>query len=396
MTGSVGGASAAMSCRGNRFTDEENAYQVFLPGLPTGRFVVNTVFLHADIRARPHRVEDFRDTLAQHALLPDVIALGAYRMSHVWAVTLKDSEAVTKMLSVGEMLVKESRCLVIEPTNQDVRLKLHWLRHNVPDEDVRAAFAPYGKVTEIARERWRVRGVLEKGSTTRLITLKLKAGVKLDDLPHQLNVSGELALVVVPGRPPLCLRCRNTGHIRKECRVPRCGACRRFCHEDGQCASTYASIAGPGTSEHSAELLMDEADAEDAARETGQPTTRDGPTWTRLTKQGAKTSTAVAADVPVQRDLPTEPVSTQKEATGAFAENPDNVGPDNSEAMDSNHEAAGLIAGKRPHEESVGEKPQVGAGADEPPSKCPGVRRSSLKPRSNFAAETRQAEKPPP
>ncbi|KAK8780088.1 hypothetical protein V5799_018572 [Amblyomma americanum] len=88
---------------------------------------------------------------------------------------------------------------------------------------------------------------------------------------------------------------------------------------------------------------MDEADAEDAARETGQPATRDGPTLTRLTKQGAKTSTAVAADVPVKRDLPTKPVSTQKEAAGAVAENPDNVGPDSSEAMDSSQEAAGLI-----------------------------------------------------
>ncbi|KAK8772315.1 hypothetical protein V5799_024442 [Amblyomma americanum] len=141
---------------------------------------------------------------------------------------------------------------------------------------------------------------------------------------------------------------------------------------------------------------MDEADAEDVARETGQPATRDGPAWTRLTKQGAKTSTAVAADVPVQRDLPTETVSTQKEATGAVAENPDNVGPDSSEAMDFNQEAAGLIAVKRSHEESVGEKPQEGAGTDEPPSKSPGILRSSLTPRPKFAAETRQTGKTPP
>ncbi|XP_049518726.1 uncharacterized protein LOC125943446 [Dermacentor silvarum] len=322
MTGSVGAASAAMSGRGNRATEEESTYPVVLPGLPTGRFVVNTVFLHADIRARPYRVEDFRDTLSQHELLADVVALGAYRMSHVWAVTLKDSEAVTKIVSVGELLVKGNRCLVIDPANQDVRLKLHWLLHNVPDEDVRAAFAPYGKVTEVSRERWRVRGVSEKGSTTRLVTLKLKAGVKLDDLPHQLNVSGELALVVVPGRPPLCLRCRNTAHIRKDCRVPRCGACRRFGHEDGQCARTYASIAGPGTSEDSSELLMDEADAEEAARETGQPATRDGPTLTPLTKHSATTSNAVAAAVEVQREVQPESEGKLEDTTTVSAKLP--------------------------------------------------------------------------
>ncbi|XP_049519128.1 uncharacterized protein LOC125943702 [Dermacentor silvarum] len=245
--------------------------------------------------ARPYRVEDFRYTLAQHELLGEVIALGAYRMSHVWAVALKDSEAVTKIVSVGELPVKGNRCLVNDPANQDVRLKLHWLLHNVPDEDVRAAFASYGKVTEVSRDRWRVRGMSEKGSTTRLVTLKLKAGVKLDDLPHQLNVSGEVALVVVPGRPLLCLRCRNTGHIRKDCRVPRCGACPRFGQEDGQCARTYASIAGPGTIEDSSELLNDEADAVEAARETAQPATRDKPTLRPLTKQSATTSNAVTA-----------------------------------------------------------------------------------------------------
>ncbi|XP_037562304.1 uncharacterized protein LOC119441764 [Dermacentor silvarum] len=75
---------------------------------------------HEEERARPYPVEDFRDTLAQHELLADVIALGAYRMSHVGAVTLKDSEAVTKIVSVGELLVKGNRCLVIDPANQDV------------------------------------------------------------------------------------------------------------------------------------------------------------------------------------------------------------------------------------------------------------------------------------
>ncbi|XP_077491932.1 uncharacterized protein LOC144102568 [Amblyomma americanum] len=271
-------------------SEQESTYQVVLPGLPTGRYVLNTVFLHVDITARPYRVEDFRDALAQHSSLPDIIALGAYCMSHVWAVTFKEPEGVKKIAGIGELSVKEQRCLVIDLANQDVRLKLHWLLYNVPDEDVRVAFASYGKVSEVARECWRVHGVLEKGSTTRLITLKLKAGVNLDDLPYQLNVGGELVLVGVPGRPPLCLRCRGTGHIRKECRVPRCGACRRFGHEDGQCARTYASIAGPGNSEDSTELLMDEAGAEEAARATGQVLAQKAPALTPLSKKSATTT----------------------------------------------------------------------------------------------------------
>lgn len=205
---SVGAATAAQAGRGNRLEAKgDSEYQVILPQLPTGRIVSNTVFLHGDVKARPFRVEDFRDMLARVGMLPDVIALGAYQINHVWAATFKNAEATKKMLAAGEQEVKGRRCLVIDPQDHQVRLKLHWLLHGVEDEDVRAAFATFGKVIEISKERWRVQGVLDKGSTTRVVTLKLKSGVTLEDLPHQIRVAGELALLVAPGRPMQCLRC---------------------------------------------------------------------------------------------------------------------------------------------------------------------------------------------
>ncbi|KAH6920005.1 hypothetical protein HPB50_029007 [Hyalomma asiaticum] len=39
------------------------------------------------------------------------------------------------------------------------------------------------------RERWRVSGVSEKGSTTRVLSLKLKAAVTIEDVPHQEKVT---------------------------------------------------------------------------------------------------------------------------------------------------------------------------------------------------------------
>ncbi|XP_077527934.1 uncharacterized protein LOC144139474 [Haemaphysalis longicornis] len=233
--------------------------------LPTGRCVLNTIFLHADVRARPYRVEDFRDTLARLELLPEVLALGAYQMNHVWALTFRDESGVKRMLAATDVKVKERRCLVIDPANQDVRMKLHWILYNVPDDEVRAALLPYGRVVDIGRERWRVKGMNEKGSTTRSVTLRLNAGVRLDDLPHELRVAGGQALVVVPGRAPQCLRCSGTGHMRRDCKVPRCTVCRRFGHEATQCVRTYAHVTGPVGDADAAENRMDEEEAEAAA-----------------------------------------------------------------------------------------------------------------------------------
>ncbi|KAH7978549.1 hypothetical protein HPB49_005843 [Dermacentor silvarum] len=92
--------------RGNRFlADDTLDYQV-LPSLPTGASVANTVFLPGDLKARPYRVEDFRDMLVHLGVLPEVIALGAFQMNYVWALTFKSAESTKKMVGIREVRVK--------------------------------------------------------------------------------------------------------------------------------------------------------------------------------------------------------------------------------------------------------------------------------------------------
>ncbi|CAN7985468.1 unnamed protein product [Ixodes hexagonus] len=119
-------------------------------------------------------------------------------MNHVWAVTFKTPEGKRKALVAGDLVVKGRRCLVIDPCNRDFRVKLHWLLFHVPDDEARVALSPYGKVVEVGTEKWRVQGVMGCGSMTRTAVIRLKPGVSLDDLPHQLKIAGGPALVVVP------------------------------------------------------------------------------------------------------------------------------------------------------------------------------------------------------
>ncbi|XP_077506470.1 uncharacterized protein LOC144115840 [Amblyomma americanum] len=199
-------------------------------------------------------------------------------MNHVWAVTLKDEEREKEILQGEAFDVKEHRCVVIDPSNQGVRLKLYWLLHGMRDNDVRSALAPFGKVTDIAKNKWKVSGCVDKASTTHSVTLKLNAGLTIEDLPPQLRVAEVVALVYVHGRAPLCLRWRGTGHIRRECRVSRCGICRRFDHDETQCVRTYGSVAGPARKDEMAEHLMDEVDAAEATREGSiEGTSKDTP-----------------------------------------------------------------------------------------------------------------------
>uniref|UniRef100_A0A6B0VA87 CCHC-type domain-containing protein n=1 Tax=Ixodes ricinus TaxID=34613 RepID=A0A6B0VA87_IXORI len=261
---SVGAVTAADS-RGISAESSSQGYRIVLPPLPKGVHALNSVFLHADITARPYRIEDFKAGLEKAGVLGEIAACGSFQMNHVWMVTLKTPLAKKKLVDAASFEAKGRRCVVIDPEKAEVRLKLHWIPFHLLDETVKKALEPYGKVEDVARETWRVGGFEGVQSTTRVARLTLREGVTLEKLPHQLRLPGCTALVLAPGRAPLCLRCRRTGHIRRECRVPRCESCRRFGHLRDDCKKTYADVANGGPEDDALELLMDQDEAEDAA-----------------------------------------------------------------------------------------------------------------------------------
>ncbi|XP_049520622.1 uncharacterized protein LOC125944302 [Dermacentor silvarum] len=265
MEGSSRTATAADVGRGAPCSALPKDYRVILPPLPTGEGQRRAVVLHCDVTGRPYRIDDFRKPLKDAGIIQQVGGIGAYQMSHVWLLNLKTDEAKQALLDAGPLLVKNRPCLIIDPARQELRIKLHWVAFDVTSETIRRAFREYGEVKEVISDRWKAEDFAGAESTTRLVRLFLREGVTPDRVPHQMRLGSGTALVVVPGRAPLCLRCHNTGHIRRECRVPRCAACRAFGHEQANCTRSYARVASAGGDVDRSEMLMDEEEAESVA-----------------------------------------------------------------------------------------------------------------------------------
>ncbi|CAN7943666.1 unnamed protein product [Ixodes hexagonus] len=244
-------------------------YRVVLPPLLSGIFAVDTVFLHCDVTGRPYRLDHFRTELERLGVM-EIAAIGAYQMNHLWMLTLHTAAAKQRLAEARELSVKEKRCLVLDPDNSEVRLKVHWVPFHVPDDALFKGFERYGKVQEITRETWRTEGFQGIQSDTRMVRFGLKQGVTIDSLPHQLKVCGGGVLVLVPGRAPLCLRCNTRGHIRKDCRAPWCQQCHRVGHASEDCVRTYATVTGDRSTDDVQDLEIDEEEAEDTARKESQ------------------------------------------------------------------------------------------------------------------------------
>ncbi|KAM7297632.1 hypothetical protein ISCGN_022783 [Ixodes scapularis] len=243
-------------------------YAVVLPPLSTGVSMKCSLVLHCDTSGRPYRAEDFVRPLEQAGLLPDVAGLGVYQMNHVWLLKLRSPEAKEKLLSAGTIEVKGKCCLVIDPNRREIRVKIHWVAFDAPLDAIRRAFEPYGVFKEVVRDVWKINGLLNAESTTLTVVMTLRQDLSEDSLPHQLRFFGGMVLVVVPGRAPICLRCRCKGHVRRDCKTPRCTECRGFGHVDKDCAKTYAGAAAKNGGNDVNDMVMDEAEAEEAASST--------------------------------------------------------------------------------------------------------------------------------
>lgn len=137
-------------------------------------------------------------------------------------------------------------------------------------------------------------------STIRRVHIELKKDVGVADLPHQLHMSDCQVLLCVPGRPPICLRCKQLGHIRKQCRTPWCPTCRRFGHDPDDCVALYASRLRAKDPEGDVSHSMDT----DVPAEVLHPSTADAPRIVATEDASVVQAPSTEAEVRSQSESP--------------------------------------------------------------------------------------------
>ncbi|KAG0433334.1 hypothetical protein HPB47_020018 [Ixodes persulcatus] len=200
-------------------------------------------------------------------VLQELASAGAYQMNHVWMLWLHSPAAKQRLVEAKDLRVKGGRCLVFDPVSMKVRVKLHWVPYHVPNCQVRKELERFGKVADISRDHFRENGFENVQTNTRIVRMKLKDGINVDDMTQEIRVEGCKVLVLVPGRAPLCLRCRRKGHIRRACCVPQCTEC----HQLGLKGTDFAHERKDLEAN---DWQMDEAEADAATGEMGPQTSK--------------------------------------------------------------------------------------------------------------------------
>ena len=124
--------------------------------------------------------------------------------------------------------------------NQEREITIHWAPDFIPNELIAEHFNQNYTVTSINKDKDQY-GFF---NGNRKITLE---SAEINSIPHLDTIANHQILITTPGRPPLCLKCHQTGHIRQNCLTPFCRHCNIFGHNTENCIPSYATTVRQNT-----------------------------------------------------------------------------------------------------------------------------------------------------
>ncbi|KAL3856798.1 hypothetical protein ACJMK2_011515 [Sinanodonta woodiana] len=178
------------------------------------RFDVNlSPFLDTDIYERTVRVEgriSREEALKRlhHVGITTRDIEGMYREGEnsPWNAVLHSKDQASNITAEG---IKYLAKMIID-------LRVHWLPLYIHDDIIQEVLAPFGKVLEVTRDKT----LLDKDTLTlngtRIVKLETTE-FDMKNIPHIVSLGQCGLLITMKGRPPICLRCRQSGHLRKDC-----------------------------------------------------------------------------------------------------------------------------------------------------------------------------------
>ena len=222
---------------------------------------VGVIYLTAVLDSEGKELPRAAVTRAVIAVVDVDSVLAMMKRSRNWEVTFTTVEALDAFIALRQLKVEGGQGATIDirrlaekgpggriawcrPTRM---VRVHWLPVYIPDEVVRDLLSPL-KVLGITPEKSSTEGFYNGVRRLRV------EGAGVDNLPHVVTVryAGESfpCLLTVPGRPPMCFRCRQIGHLRGECGL-QVGAGGSYAERVAGVRKTAAEGKGaatPGTS----------------------------------------------------------------------------------------------------------------------------------------------------
>ena len=162
--------------------------------------------------------DDVFRALDQAGLNPDDIG-GLYKVSSTdfsYSLYVSNEDVKKRLTDLKVIGSGKGQFGVVCLTEQTVKLKIHWLPLYYSNRLLKAIFCDYGDVLDVSMCKSSYAHVCALNGM-REVLLKTDE-IHKQRIPHLVKLSsGQSILITMQGRPPLCLKCNEIGHTRKDC-----------------------------------------------------------------------------------------------------------------------------------------------------------------------------------
>ena len=131
-----------------------------------------------------------------------------------WHVTLQDQDCVSRVTE-ADLSGLERRVYIERCDRRTLRCRIQWLPVWIQLTAVINFLKQFGKVISCDRETETAEGITFANGAIKVVMEITEENYSA--FPHIDTIAGRKCLFSVAGRPPLCLKCREPGHTRKEC-----------------------------------------------------------------------------------------------------------------------------------------------------------------------------------
>lgn len=190
---------------------------------------VNQIMITAESRADFMSVSNqfFANFLAERIdVAKEVIHFQKNFMKKSFCVKLKSELAVSKVIQTQKVKIKGKNFTIQSSSDMSFWLTVHWANPDLPDEAIKKAISPYGKIISMFRPKYDS-GPL-KGVEMGTRRIKLDPVRKGRYVPNFITFNDETVMFTYPGMNPECRKCAQDTHKFQDCQAIYCDNCKGF------------------------------------------------------------------------------------------------------------------------------------------------------------------------
>jgi len=181
--------------------------------------------------------------------IEDLQAMGTVGNPYIWQLTFRSVRDCQKFVDVGNFTIQSHQVEVMLLTNCQFTCVLHSVPFWVDNKAIMSALQAVipGSGFRVVRLSRREKGLEELFDTK----VRIFSCYDLKVLPHFLDIVSDnttvRALVIVPDRPPLCLKCEEVGHMSAVCTKSLSVAASGVAFSDECSSSSMATVVESGS-----------------------------------------------------------------------------------------------------------------------------------------------------